>query len=103
MIAAGFFPLTNNVASFELLDNSTAIVYHEKPDMLCKAFMEHKAKKESLFRLMDVVASKHTYVSRLSSMLDFFASIPLDDDVISSNVPLTTSNGVNQIEVLIIF
>jgi hypothetical protein len=38
VIAAGFFPLINNVAAFELLDHSSAIVYHEKASCLQRDF-----------------------------------------------------------------
>lgn len=97
MIAAGFFPLTNNVAAFELLDNSSAIVYHEQASMLCKAFMEHQAEKGSLIRLMEVVARNHTYVSRLTSMLDFCATIPRHGDERASPYPTSTSSDAQNL------
>lgn len=71
LIAIGVFPMTNNPASFELLGNSSAIVFDTNVTNLCKKATQHAASEGSLQELMDVVKRDHTYISRLSTALQF--------------------------------
>ena len=71
LIAIGTWPMTNNPASFELLGNSSAIVFDTNVTNLCRMASRHRPSIESLHKLMDVVALNHTYISRLSTILQF--------------------------------
>jgi hypothetical protein len=74
LISIGLYPMTNNPSAFEYLGESEAIVFHANTSQLCGAMIDHQSSQESLTKLMEDVAQEHTYVSRLSSILDFLSS-----------------------------
>ena len=98
LVAIGVHPMTNNLAAFELLVRSPAIVYDKAAYGLCKKSLDHTASKQSLLELMDVVARGHTYVSRLSTMLHFVEELAIDSHHPLRRRRLTQTDGFLPIE-----
>jgi hypothetical protein len=74
LISIGVYPMTNNPSTLEYLGGSEAIVFNTNTSQLCGSMMGHHSSQESLIELMGIVAQEHTYVSRLSAILDFVSS-----------------------------